>query len=68
MSKDKQKTTLKRNRYNSDVINRLREKYGLSKTYITGSLSGIFKGDVPDTLKKEYPIMLKQLEQAIKKL
>lgn len=63
-----EKRTLKRNRYNTDVVNRLREKYGLSKTYVTGSLSGIFKGDVPDTLKKEYPIMLKQLQEAIKKL
>ncbi len=56
----------KRVRYNSMVIDRIMEKYGLSRSYVTGSLSDVYVGDVPDTLKKEYKTILKEVEKFIK--
>lgn len=61
------KGTKKRIRYNSMVVDRLMEKYGLSRSYVTGSLSEVYKGDVPDTLKKEYKSILSEVNKFIKK-
>lgn len=59
------KGTKKRIRYNSMVVTRIMKKYGLSRSYVTGSLSDVYTGDIPDTLKKEYKTILKEVEKFI---
>lgn len=50
--------------YNGDAIEALVKKYDLSAYYIRQSINGNRVGIVPDKLKKEYPIICKDLENA----
>ncbi|WP_089354352.1 hypothetical protein [Flavobacterium sp. ov086] len=55
------KETKKKNIYNTEILNRIKEKYGLSKRFITMSLSGDRKSEMTDTVRKDY----KKMETAI---
>ncbi|PIF34702.1 hypothetical protein CLU81_5363 [Flavobacterium sp. 9] len=55
------KETKKKNIYNTEILNRIKEKYGLSKRFITMSLSGDRKSEMTDTVRKDY----KKMEIAI---
>lgn len=51
------KSTEKHKRYNTEILNTLKEKYGYTHDYIRKSLRGDRVGFVPDKLKKEYGIL-----------
>lgn len=55
------KETKKKNIYNTEILNRIKEKYGLSKRFITMSLSGDRKSEMTETIRKDY----KKMETAI---
>jgi len=55
------KETKKKNIYNTEILNRIKEKYGLSKRFITMSLSGDRKSEMTETVRKDY----KKMETAI---
>lgn len=48
------KPTKKQTKYNEEILNVLRGKYGYSLDYIRKSLRGDRVGEMPDRLKKEY--------------
>lgn len=62
------KPTKKNNKYNQVVIERLKSKYGVSKRYITMSLSGDRTSETSSTIKKDYKVMLKEVNTLLKKL
>lgn len=55
------KETKKKNTYNKEILNRIKEKYGISKRFITMSLSGDRKSEMTDTIRKDY----KRMENAV---
>jgi hypothetical protein len=55
------KETKKKNTYNKEILNRIKEKYGISKRYITMSLSGDRKSEMTDKIRKDY----KKMEVAV---
>ena len=62
------KPTKKINNYNSEVIERLKTKYGVSKRYITMSLSGDRTSETSTQIKKDYRVMLKEVKNLLKTL
>lgn len=58
------KETKKKNTYNKEILNRIKEKYGISKRFITMSLSGDRNSEMTDKIKKDY----KKMEIAIQTL
>lgn len=60
------KETKKKHKYNSKAIEILSNKYGLSDYYIKQSINGSVKGITPDTIKKDYKIIVYELEIAEK--
>ena len=60
------KRTKKRNNYNEDALNVLKEKYGYGLDYIRKSLRGDRVGEMPDILKKEYKALESEAKKAIK--
>ncbi|WP_316632642.1 hypothetical protein [uncultured Flavobacterium sp.] len=58
------KETKKKNTYNTEILNRIKEKYGLSKRFITMSLSGDRKSEMTETVRKDY----KRMENAVSAL
>jgi hypothetical protein len=65
MSKSK---TKKYNSYDSNILDALFLKYGVSKYYIRQSISGTVKGLTPDVIKKDYDKMVKANEQTVQNL
>ncbi len=62
------KPTKKRANYNATVVDRLIEKYGVSKRFITMSLSGDRESETSDSIKKDYKTMLKEVNNVLKAL
>ncbi|MDI6049575.1 hypothetical protein QLS31_07010 [Flavobacterium sp. XS2P24] len=60
--------TKKYNSYDSNILDALFLKYGLSKYYIRQSISGTAKGLTPDSIKKDYDKMVKANEQTVQNL
>lgn len=56
------------NSYDSDILEALFLKYGVSKYYIRQSIKGSVQGITPDAIKKDYAIMLKASDQKIQNL
>lgn len=54
------KSTENHKRYNTEILNALKDKYGYTHDYIRKSLRGDRVGFVPDKLKKEYGILEKK--------
>jgi hypothetical protein len=55
------KETKKKNIYNTEILNRIKEKYGLSKRFITMSLSGDRRSEMTDKVKSDY----RKMEEAV---
>lgn len=53
----------KRMSFNQDALDILSQRFGFSINYIQKSLRGDRVGIMPDELKKEYPIIVKELEE-----
>lgn len=62
------KPTKNKNNYNGDVIGRLKTKYGVSKRFITMSLSGDRTSETSTAIKKDYSKMLTELQALLKTL
>lgn len=58
----------KKNKYNASVVERLKEKYGVSKRFVTMSLSGDRKSETSTTIKKDYKKMVKAEKELLKTL
>jgi hypothetical protein len=65
MNKDNQKK--KYNKYVSVVINRLKDKYGLSTQYIHQSLRGDRVSETSEKIVADYKILVKEVEKALLK-
>lgn len=59
------KTTQKRNRYNTDVIKKISEKYSVTRRYIQQCLLGDRTGIFPDKVKQEYNTLKSQVEEVL---
>jgi hypothetical protein len=66
MNKDNQKK--KSNKYISVVINRLKNKYGLSTQFIHQSLRGDRVSETSEKIVAEYKILAAEVEKALNKL
>lgn len=64
---DKRKTKVY-NSYDSNILEALFLKYGLSKYYIRQSVSGAVHGITPDSIKKDYDTMKKAQKDVIMNL
>lgn len=62
------KRTKKKSDYNAEILNRLVEKYGVSKRYVTMSLSGDRKSETSDTIISDYKKMSSAVDQLLKSL
>jgi len=58
---------MKYNKYISVVINRLKEKYGLSTQYIHQSLRGDRMSETSQKIVSDYKILAAEVEKALKK-
>ncbi|WP_430615362.1 hypothetical protein [Flavobacterium sp. JP2137] len=62
------KPTKKTTRYNAEVINRLREKYGVSTRFITMSITGDRTSETSDRIKADYKKMVLIVENTLNQL
>lgn len=62
------KPTKNKNNYNAEIIGRLKTKYGVSKRFITMSLSGDRTSETSTAIKKDYSKMLTELQALLKTL
>jgi hypothetical protein len=62
------KPTKNKNNYNAEIIERLKTKYGVSKRFITMSLSGDRTSETSTAIKKDYKTMLTELKALLKTL
>lgn len=60
--------TKKYNSYDSNILDALFLKYGLTKYFIRQSIAGKVKGLTPDAIKKDYDKMVKANEQTVQNL
>ena len=65
MNKDKQKK--KYNKYMTVVINRLKDKYGLSTQFIHQSLRGDRVSETSEKIVAEYKLLTAEVEKALHK-
>lgn len=54
--------------YDSNILDALFLKYGLTKYYIRQSISGSVKGLTPDSIRKDYHTMVKANEATVQNL
>lgn len=59
------KSTTKYRKFNSQVINKLSEKHDLTGYYIRQCLKNERKGLTSDKIRKEYKLLVKQVENAL---
>lgn len=52
------KHTKKRNSYNAEILTELKKKYGLSKRFITMSISGDRISETSEKIKADYKLLL----------
>ncbi|SMG35815.1 hypothetical protein [Sphingobacterium psychroaquaticum] len=62
------KSSKKRNSYNTSVIDQLQKKYGFSKAYIRQCLDGTRQATVADKLKKDYKNGVQKLNAVLAKV
>lgn len=62
------KPTKKRENYNGEVVKRLKEKYGVSKRFVTMSLTGDRESETSETIKSDYYKMQKAISELLKTL
>lgn len=59
------KSTQKRQSFNSQVVNKLSEKHGLTAYYIRQCLKNERNSITSDTIRKEYKQLVKQVNQVL---
>ncbi|MWB96741.1 hypothetical protein GON26_20455 [Flavobacterium sp. GA093] len=59
------KPTKKKNNYNTEILKRLLQKYGVSKRYITMSLSGDRESETSAKIKTDYKLMEKEISKTL---
>lgn len=59
------KSTQKRQSFNSQVVNKLSEKHGLTPYYIRQCLKNERNSITSDTIRKEYKQLVKQVNQVL---
>ena len=57
-----------RKRYNQVVVQRLIKKYGVSMRFVHMALNNDRRGELAETIKKEYPILVAKVEAALTKI
>lgn len=62
------KPTKNKNNYNAEILGRLKTKYGVSKRFITMSLSGDRTSETSEAIKKDYNKMSTELQALLKTL
>jgi len=62
------KRTNKKPKYHELIIERLITKYGVSGRFIRMSLNGDRESETSESLKKDYPLMLRAISELLKKL
>jgi len=62
------KLTQKKNNHNTEILNRIKEKYGLSLRFIRMSLAGNRQSEMSETVKKEYKTMYDAVTKLLKSL
>ncbi|MDQ8012008.1 MAG: hypothetical protein REI96_06150 [Flavobacterium nitrogenifigens] len=62
------KETKKKNNYNTEILNRINEKYGLSLRFMRMSLSGERTSEMSDVVKSEYKKMHNAVTDLLKTL
>ena len=62
------KSTKKNNKYNSQVVNKLSEKYGFTTQYIRQCLRGDRNSLTSDTIRKEYKKLAKEVDTVLNQL
>lgn len=55
----------KKNKYNTDIIDRLKAKFGVSRRFITQSLSGDRKSETSESIVKEYGQLQEKINNAL---
>ena len=58
----------KKRYYNSEIISRLKEKYGVSQRFITMSLKGDRISETSYSIKKDYAVMYREMKKTLKTL
>lgn len=61
----KNKSMQKKESYNSLIVDRLKKKYGVSRRYITMSLSGDRVSETSESIKKDYKRLSERINQAL---
>jgi len=61
------KSTIKRNKFNELVINRLQKKWGVTKHYIRMALRGDRTSETCEEIVKDYKRLVKEVENALNK-
>jgi hypothetical protein len=59
------KSTQKRNKYNTTVIKKIAEKYSITPRYVRQCLTGDRTGIFPDKIKSEYKTAVIELEKTL---
>lgn len=54
--------------FNREVIQRLKEKYGVSQRFITMSLNGDRTSETSESIKKDYRVMVREQKRLLKTL
>lgn len=62
------KETKKKNNYNTEILTRIKEKYGLSLRFMRMSLSGDRNSEMSDVVRKDYERMHKAVTELLKTL
>lgn len=62
------KPTKNKAKYNTTIVERLKEKYGVSKRFITMSISGDRKSETSDAILKDYKTMIREVNNVLKQL
>ncbi|KVV14826.1 hypothetical protein [Flavobacterium sp. TAB 87] len=62
------KPTKKKNIYNTDIVDRLKEKYGVSKRFITMSLNNDRTSETSEAIKGDYRKMTLAVDKTLKGL
>lgn len=62
------KPTKKKPKYHELVLDRLKVKYGVSQRFITMSLNGDRESETSESIKKDYPSMVRAVIDLLKGL
>lgn len=61
------KSTIKRQNYNTQVVERIAEKWGVTTRFVTMALKGDRESETAETIKKDYKRLVKEVNNIISK-